>query len=454
MVADEPDRPEVRPDQVTLGVLVNAVQRDAVDDAVAACRVREKRSDGKLPAHVITYLTLGLCLFPDDDYEEVATKVTGSLDRWNCWDAAWSVPTASAITQARKRLGRDVFPELFERTCGPVAGPAGLTARVEALGTARGSFLRRWRLLAIDGFEVDVPDSTENAAEFGYAGAGDNRSAFPKARVVALAECGTHAFVAAEVGAYKVGEKTLAARLYPRLRADELLTADRGFYSWQAWDAAAATGAALLWRAPTQLDLPVVRVLADGTYLTALIRPTVRGARRERLLAAARAGRDLADINAVPDAFDDRGLPVINLARVIEYDVPDRAGNGTGELIVLVSTVTDPSNARADELAVAYHERWEEETANDQLKTHLRGPGKVLRSRLPDLVHQEIWSYLIVHHAISELTAKASAAADLDPDSISFAKALRLIRRTATATADIPPSVICVPDGTPCGCEN
>ena len=195
-----------------------------------------------------------------------------------------------------------------------------------------------------------------------------------------------------------------------------------------------------MWRAPTQLDLPVVRVLPDGTYLTALIRPTVRGARRERLLAAARAGRDLADINAVPDAFDDRGLPVVHLARVIEYDVPDRAGNGTGELIVLVSTVTDPSNARADELAVAYHERWEEETANDQLKTHLRGPGKVLRSRLPDLVHQEIWSYLIVHHAISELTAKASAAADLDPDSISFAKALRLIRRTATGTADIPPS--------------
>jgi Insertion element 4 transposase N-terminal/Transposase DDE domain len=440
VVADEPDRPEVRPDQVTLGVLVNAVQRDAVDDAVAACGVREKRSDGKLPAHVITYLTLGLCLFPDDDYVEVATKVTGSLDRWNCWDAAWSVPTASAVTQARKRLGRDVFSELFERTCGPVAGPAGLTARVEALGTARGSFLRRWRLLAIDGFEVDVPDSTENAAEFGYAGSGDNRSAFPKARVVALAECGTHAFVAAEVDAYKVGEKTLAARLYPRLRADELLTADRGFYSWQAWDAAAATGAALLWRAPTQLDLPVVRVLPDGTYLTALIRPTVRGARRERLLAAARAGRDLADINAVPDAFDGRGLPVVHLARVIEYDVPDRAGNGTGELIVLVSSVTDPSNARADELAVAYHERWEEETANDQLKTHLRGPGKVLRSRLPDLVHQEIWSYLIVHHAISELTAKASAAADLDPDSISFAKALRLIRRTATGTADIPPS--------------
>jgi hypothetical protein len=313
---------------------------------------------------------------------------------------------------------------------------------MHAVGTARESFLRGWRLLAIDGFEVDVPDTKENAAEFGYAGSGENRSAFPKARVVALAECGTHAFVAAEVDAYSVGERTLAARLYPRLRADELLTADRGFYSWPAWDSAAATGAALLWRAPTQLELPVVRVLPDGTFLTVLIAPTIRGARRARLLAAARAGDDLTDINAVPDAYDQRGLPVVHLARVVEYDVPDRAGNGTGELITLLSTILDaggPDGARADELAAGYHQRWEEETANDQLKTHLRGPGKVLRSRLPDLVHQEIWAYLITHHAISELTARASAAADLDPDRLSFAQALRMIRRTATGTADIPP---------------
>ena len=365
----------VRPDQVSLGVLVSAVPRDLVDEAVAVCGAREKRRDGKLPAHVITYLTLALCLFPDEDYTEVATRVTGSLDRWGCWNAAWTVPTASAITQARKRLGRNVFPELFERCCGPVAGPAG---------------------------------------------------------------------PAAEVDAYAVGEKTLAQRLLPRLRADELLTADRGFYSWQAWDTATATGAALLWRAPTQLDLPVVRVIEDGTYLTALIKPSIRGRRRERLLAAARARQDLSDINTVPDAFDERGLPVIHLARVIEYDVPDRVGNGTGELIVLLSTILDPDpstgGARADELATAYNERWEQETANDQLKTHLRGPGRVLRSRLPDLVIQEIWAYLITHHAISALTAKASAAADLDPDRVSFAQALRLIRRTATGTADIPPS--------------
>lgn len=420
-------------------MLVSSVPRDAVDEAVEVCGVRERRSDGKLPAHVITYLTLALCLFADDDYEEVAARVTGSLDRFGCWDAAWSSPTSSAVTQARKRLGRNVFPELFERCCGPVAGEAGMAAGLGALGTARGAFLRGWRLLAIDGFEVDVPDSPGNAAEFGYSGSGTSQSAFPKARVVALCECGTHAFLAAQVDAWKVGEKTLAQRLYPRLAADELLTADRNFYSYRAWDAAAATGAALLWRAPTGLRLPVIQVLEDGTYLSVVMDSSVRGARREKILAAAGDGADLGGIDQVPEAFDGRGRPVARLVRVIEYDVPDRHGNGTGEIIVLLSTITDPADAGADELAGAYHQRWEQETGHDQLKTHLRGPGKVLRSRLPDLVYQEIWAYLITHHAISALIADASAAADTDPDRISFVKAVRLIRRSATGTADFSP---------------
>jgi hypothetical protein len=406
----------VGPDQVTLGVLVSSVSRDVVDAAVAACGVTDRRSGGKLPAHVVAYLTMALSLFPDDDYEEVATKVTGSLSRWGCWDASWSVPTGSGITQARKRLGAKVMAEVFEGV-----------AQVVATSDTRGAWLRRWRVLAIDGFDVDLPDTPGNVEEFGYAGSGANRSALPKARVLALAECGTHAFLAAELGAYSVGEKTLANRLYPRLRPDELLTADRNFYSFTAWALAAATGAALLWRAPTQLDLPLVRVAADGTYLSVLINPKIRGGRRTRILAAARAGQHIDPEDA-------------HLVRVIEYDVPDRDGNGTGELIVLLTTITDPGAAHADELADTYHQRWEEETANDQLKTHLRGPGRVLRSRLPDLVHQEIWAWLTVHHAIAALITRAAEAADLDPDRVSFTRVLRIVRRTATGTAAFPPS--------------
>jgi hypothetical protein len=411
----------VRPEQVSLGVLVTAVPRDAVDAAVAACGVGDKRSGGKLPAHVTAYLTMALCLFTDDDYEEVATKVTGSLSAWRCWDADWSVPTAAGITQARKRLGPRVLAEVFEQVAAPVADML-----------TRGAWLRGWRLLAIDGFEVDVPDTEANAAEFGRAGSGENASAFPKARVVALAECGTHAFLAAEVGPWASGEKTLAKRLYPRLRRDELLTADRNFYTFDAWGLAAGSGAALLWRAPTGLGLPVVRVLPDGTYLSVLINPAIRGARRRAAILAA-AGALAAGGGTELDPTE------AHLVRVVEYDVPDRDGNGTGELIVVLTTILDPAAARADELAAAYHQRWEEETGNDQLKTHLRGPGKILRSRLPNLVYQEIWAWLLVHHALSALAARAAQAADLDPDRISFIRVLRIARRTATGTAGFPP---------------
>jgi hypothetical protein len=414
----------VRPDQVSLGVLVSAVPRDAVEGAVAACGVGAKRSDGKLPPHVTAYLTMAMCLFGEDDYEEVATKVTGSLSAWGCWDASWSVPTASGITQARKRLGPAVLAQVFEQVAGPQAGML-----------TRGAWLRSWRLVAIDGFEVDVPDTERNAAEFGYAGSGEHRSAFPKARVVALAECGTHAVLAAEIGAYSVGEKTLAKGLYGRLRSDELLTADRNFYSFEAWDLATRSGAALLWRAPAQLELPVVKVLSDGTYLSVLINPAIRGARRRAAI--------LALATQIADAAEGEGVELdpaeAHLVRVVEYDVPDRAGNGSGELIVVLSTICEPAAARADELAAAYHQRWEEETTNDQLKTHLRGPGKLLRSRLPELVHQELWAWLLVHHALTALITRAAEAADLDPDRVSFTRVLRIARRTATGTAGFSP---------------
>jgi hypothetical protein len=316
----------VRPDQVSLGVLVAAVPRDVIDVAVAACGAGDKRAGGKLPAHAVAYLTMAMSLFPDDDYEEVAARVTGSLSAWGCWDAAWSVPTASGITQARKRLGRDVMPEIFEGV-----------AEAVATSDTRGAWLREWRLLAIDGFEVDLPDTPANAGEFGYAGSGDNRSAFPKARVVALAECGTHAFLAAEAGTWSAGEKTVASRLYPRLRPGELLTADRNFYSWDAWELAAGTGAALPWRAPTQLELPVIAVLPDGSYLSVLVRPGIRRARRAAIIEAARAGQDVNPDNA-------------HLVRVIEYDVPDRDGNGSGSL--------DVAGNSAERQRTAWRQRW------------------------------------------------------------------------------------------------
>jgi hypothetical protein len=235
-------------------------------------------------------------------------------------------------------VGPKVLSEVFEQVATPVA-----------TGSSRGAWLRGWRLVAIDGFEVDVPDTDAHVAEFGYAGSGDNRSAF-----VEGAGGGTggvrHARVPRRAGRGVLGrEKTLANPLYQRLNPDELLTADRNFYSFTAWDLATRAGAALVWWAPTGLALPVVKVLPEGTYLAVLINPKIRGARRRAAIP------DTAD--AAADGLDPEDA---HLVRVVEYDVAERAGNGAGELIVLLSTILDPAAARADELAAAYPERWEE----------------------------------------------------------------------------------------------
>ena len=156
------------------------------------------------------------------------------------------MPTSGGITQARKRLGWEVLRELYAQVAAPVA---------EVL--TRGAFLGPWRLMAIDGFEWDAPDTPDNAAAFGYAGSGDHRSAFPKVRVVTISECGSHAMVDAEIGGAAgkgSGEQALARRLYRRLGDDRLLIADRNFYTWADWKAAGATGAQLLWRVKADLS--------------------------------------------------------------------------------------------------------------------------------------------------------------------------------------------------------
>src|SRR5271157_5538180 len=111
-------------DWVSLGVLAAFVPRDAVDDAVAAAGKQARRSDGKLPPHVMVYFVMALALFADDDYEEVVARLAGTLGGWGCWDAAWSVPTSGGITQARQRLGYEPLRQLFGQVALPVAGVA------------------------------------------------------------------------------------------------------------------------------------------------------------------------------------------------------------------------------------------------------------------------------------------------------------------------------------------
>ena len=404
-------------DQVSLGVLASSVPRDVIDDAVAAAGRQAKRPDGKLPPHVMVYFAMAMALFADDDYEEVAARLAGTLGSWGCWDARWGPPTSGGITRARERLGFEPLRDIFARVAAPVADQL-----------TRGAFLGPWRLMSIDGFEWDAPDTPENAAAFGYAGSGKDRSAFPKVQVVSISECGSHAMVDAGIGGIAgrgAGEQPLARPMLRRLEEDWLLIADRNFYDWAGWCTAADSGAALLWRVKSDLTLPVLELLPDGSYRSVLVRPKTGGKARAQLTGDARAGQDLDEGKA-------------RHIRVIEYEVPDREGDGTGELIALITTITDPRQAPAGVLAEAYHQRWEHETGNDQLKTHLRGPGQVLRSKSPGMIRQEIYGYLLTHYAISAVICRAATEADTGPDRVKFTRTVRIIRR-AIGPAAFPP---------------
>jgi hypothetical protein len=396
-------------DWISLGVLASWVPRDAVEDAVEDTGKSAKRTGGKLPPQVMVYFVMALALFADEDYEEVWTRLTETLADWG-WDRAQAEVTTGGITQARRRLGYEPVKETFAQVAEPVA----------TLDT-EGAFLGPWRKMSIDGLEWDVPDTAENAAEFGYPGSGKDGSpaAFPKARAVTISECASHAPVLAAIGpctSKGSGEQSLARELYPRLEQDWLLIADRNFYNWQDWCTAADTGAALLWRVKADLTLTPLEFHRDGSYRSVLVNPKVRGGARQKLIDSARAGEDLDPARA-------------RYVRVVEYEVPDREGDGKGELIALITTITDFTDATAPVLAAAYHERWEHETGNKQVKTYLRGPGKILRSQSPDMVRQEIWGYFLTHYAISALICTAATNAGIDPGRVKFKRAVRIIRR-------------------------
>lgn len=388
-------------DHIGLGVLSAAFSRDLIEEVVETTGRREKRSR-LLPAHVMVRYVIALGLFAGQAYEEVMRQLAGSLQGLHSWDRRWRVPSASAVTQARQRLGAEPLKELFQRAAVPVAG----------LGT-KGAWLRGWRLMAIDGTSFDVPDTAANSEAFGKMGSGPKESAFPKLQVVALSECGTHAQVAAAMGSCRLGERALARELTGALAADMLVMADAGFYSWQLWDEYAATGAGLCWRVGAAVVLPLVERLRDGSYLALLFAPGTSAARKADLLAAARAGQ----------AIDEQRARIV---RAVEYTVPDRGGN---ELICVITTLLDPRELTAEEAAFAYHQRWEHESGLDEIKTHLRGAGGVLRSKSPEMVEQEMWGLLLAHYAIRELMCRAADEADEDPDRVSFIRSVRVVRR-------------------------
>lgn len=385
------------PDLVSVGLLMKVFPAEVVDAVIAECGRTEQRRRS-LPARSMAYFAMGMALHSEGSYQDVLALISDGIAWARREEGTARLANKAAISHARDRLGPEPMARLFERVAEPLAGPG-----------ATGSWLVGRRLVAIDGTCLDLPDTPANDTHFGRPGVHKGeRSAFPQARVVALAECGTHAMFEAVIGPYTTSEAGLSEELLTKLRPGMLCLADRGFYSFAAWQHASASGADLLWRVKGNLKLEPVTDLPDGSWLAEVFDSTTDRARR-----------------------DPRTV------RVIEYTVNDgREPTGPYRLL---TTILDPGEAPAAELAGAYAQRWEIETAFDELKTHQRGPRQVLRSKSPDLVTQEIWGHLCCHYAIRTLMFEAAEHAGHDPDRVSFVAALRISRRSIAQQGAFPP---------------
>jgi Insertion element 4 transposase N-terminal/Transposase DDE domain len=383
---------------VSVGLLMRVFPPGVVDGVIAEAGRTEQRKRS-LPARVVAYFTIGMGLYSQGSYEDVFAQLTDGLSWASGWRERWVPPSASAIFQARVRLGFEAMEALFRRVAHPLA-----------TSVTPGSWLAGRRLVSIDGTCLDVADTPANEAVFGRPGVDKGeQAAFPQVRLVGLVECGTHALFDAEVGPYTTGEVELSRALVKRLQPGMLCLADRGFYGFRLWQSAVATGADLLWRMRSSQRLDVIEELADGSYLSQVF-----------------------EVHQFKRRGD--GLTV----RVVDYTFDDGRDNDT--VYQLITTILDPDEASAVDLALAYAQRWEIEGVLDELKTHQRGPRAVLRSKSPDLVKQEIWGYLCCHYAIRSLMWEAADHAHLDPDRVSFTTALRIVRRSVSQPRDFSPS--------------
>jgi Insertion element 4 transposase N-terminal/Transposase DDE domain len=388
-------------DLVSVGVLTRVFPPGLVDEVIAETGRTEQRHRS-LPARVMAYFSIAMALYSEGSYEDVLAQLTDGLSWASGWQESYAPPSKSAIFQARARLGCEPLSALFERVAKPIGGD-----------DTAGVWLAGRRLVAVDGTCLDVADTPANCEYFGRPGVNKGeQAAFPQARIVALGECGTHAMFAARVGTYAESEATLTEPLLAELAPGMLLLADRGFFSYALWRKAIGTGADLLWRVRTDKAGPKpthLQDLPDGSWLAHLRRSTPAAARREEPM----------------------------LVRVIDYTIDDGRDNPTAYR--LFTTLTDPDQAPAIDLAAAYTQRWEIELAFDELKTHQRGPRTVLRSKSPDLVLQEIWGHLCCHYAIRSLMAEAAEHSGHDPDRVSFVAALRITRQTIAHPGAFPP---------------
>lgn len=385
-------------DYISLGVIARFFPIEKIREVLERTN-RASVRERDLPAHVVVYYVIALALYMRSSYREVLRCLLEGV-QW-LLDPSTQVKVAgkSGISQARSRLGAEPVKKLYE----------GIVAPIAEKGT-QGAWYRQWRLVSLDGSTLDVADTAENEKAFGRPGASRGSSAFPKIRFVALLENGTHVLWAARMSKYKTDELTLAKDVVPALQKGMLCLADRFFPSYKLWNRAAQTGADLLWRTRHNARLDVEKRLPDGSYHSRIYASTADRQKRRN------------------------GIVV----RVIDYRLKNV--KDAEPIYRLITTILDHEKAPAKELAALYHERWEIETALDELKTHLRGAQIILRSKTPELVRQEFFGLLMAHFAIRGLMHEAALKADEDPDRLSFLHAVRVVQRRMARYGAIPPS--------------
>lgn len=381
-------------DFLTLASLMGVIPYSAVQNALERCSLTTMRYR-KLPLELMVYYVVCMTLYAQISLQEVLRCILEGCNWLKLGFAGGVINGRGGISNARNRLGSNVMKVLFETVCVPIATEK-----------TRGAHYRKWRLVAVDGSTLDLPDEKDNREFFGCPGALRGKAAFPKLRFVTLLEIGTRAIFAAAHGPYREHENTLAKKILSYLKAGMLLLADRGFGCYPIYSEAIKSGADLLFRVREKMKFPCLKNLDDGSYLS-------------KIYPSPQARRNDID-----------GIPV----RVIEYRLKKN-----GEKYVLITSILDPALAPAAELAAVYHERWEIEIGYSEIKNHLKEPGECLRSKTPELVIQEFYGYLLTHFTIRSLVHQAALKNDCDPDQLSFVGAVRIVCRKITA-AHFPPS--------------
>jgi hypothetical protein len=378
--------------QLSLDVLERVVPLSTIRQALHETGASTPRQR-KLNLETILLLVIAMNLYAQESLGAVLQRITHGL-RLVWPEPEPGLPRESALVYRRYQLGARPLAALFRHVCRPIATQ-----------DTPGAFLFGLRLMALDGQTLDVADTQQNVAYFGKMAGGRGPSAFAKVRAVYLCELGTHAIVDAGFWPCAVSESVGANRLLRSAGQGMLVQFDRGLWAYERVKAVRGRGAHVLCRLPANIHPVVERPLKDGSSLV-WIAPA-----QARLHTGTSTGKDQVRL----------------LVRLIEYTISDPQVPGYGQRYRLITTLLEPELYPARELAVAYHERWEIEIALDEMETHQHLADGPLRSKKPLGVLQELYGLLIAHFAVRFLMHEAALAAGVDPDRLSFVRALRLV---------------------------